>query len=64
MNSMLAWYWFWMAAIALSAVLFFGVALLVAIFGWRDLRDLYRELEASHQGDAGDSSPKVQQERT
>lgn len=60
MNSMQAWYWFWMAAIAVSAVLFFGVALLVAIFGWRDLRDLYRELEASHRDAADDSRPKVQ----
>jgi ABC-type phosphate transport system auxiliary subunit len=55
---MLAWYWFWMAAIAVSAVLFFGVALLVAIFGWRDLRDLYRELDASHQGEGQDRQLK------
>ena len=44
---MLAWFWFWMIAIGLSAILFFGVAILVAIFGWRDLRDLYQELQVN-----------------
>ena len=39
---MRVWYWFWLAAMAVSFVLFFGVALLVALRGWRDLRDLYR----------------------
>jgi hypothetical protein len=33
-------------------VLFFGVAVLVAIFGWRDLRDLYRELQTNQHADS------------
>ena len=37
--NMIAWYWFWMISVGLSAMLFFGVAVLVMIFGWRDLRD-------------------------
>jgi hypothetical protein len=46
---MAAWFYFWMIAIGISAVLFFGVAILVAIFGWRDLRDLLRGLKEQHE---------------
>jgi hypothetical protein len=48
---MQAWFYFWMIAIGISAVLFFGIAILVAIFGWRDLRDLYQELQSQHKPD-------------
>ena len=41
---MIAWYWFWMIMMGISLLLFFGVAVLVVIFGWRDLRDLYIQL--------------------
>ena len=53
---MTAWFTFWMIAIALSALLFFGVAVLVAIFGWRDLRDLYARLQSDERAKRDDSS--------
>ena len=48
---MIAWYWFWMIVMSISLLLFFGIAVLVVMFGWRDLRDLYEQLSAD------DSSP-------
>jgi hypothetical protein len=54
--NMIAWYWFWMIAVGLSAMLFFGVAVLVMIFGWRDLRDLYAQLQSDEDPVNPDSS--------
>ena len=44
---MTAWFTFWMIAVGISALLFFGVAVLVAIFGWRDLCDLYAQQQSN-----------------
>ena len=55
---MIAWYWFWMIMIGISLLLFFGVAVLVVIFGWRDLRDLYTRLYSDEDPAKPDSSKR------
>jgi hypothetical protein len=55
---MIAWYWFWMIMMGISLLLFFGVAVLVVIFGWRDLRDLYIQLYLDEDSTKPDSSKR------
>lgn len=42
---MTAWFWFWMISVGASALLFFGIAALVILRGWRDMMDLYSQLK-------------------
>ena len=49
-----AWLIFWVAVSAASGLLFFGVALVVAIRGWKDVRDLYRRLGSVEQASGTD----------
>ena len=41
---MIAWQWFWAAALLIAGVSFAGITVVVAIRGFHDLRVLFRHL--------------------
>lgn len=39
---MLGWFWFWITTWAVSAIFFFGVAAIVIVKGFAELKAMYR----------------------